>query len=168
MTATGIGAAVRRKEDYRFITGKGHYTDDMTRPGQVYAYFVRSPHAHATIKSIDSKTASGMPGVVAVFTGADIAAAKINGHICGWTVTGSDGKPMKAAPGSALATGKVRYVGDEVAVVIADSHAQAKDAAEKVVVDYGVLPAVVDPKEAAKPGAPQGRPTLHHRQRPLH
>jgi aerobic carbon-monoxide dehydrogenase large subunit len=155
MTATGIGAAVRRKEDYRFITGKGHYTDDMTRPGQVYAYFVRSPHAHATIKSIDSKTASGMPGVVAVFTGADIAAAKINGHICGWTVTGSDGKPMKAAPGSALATGKVRYVGDEVAVVIADSHAQAKDAAEKVVVDYGVLPAVVDPKEAAKPGAPQ-------------
>jgi aerobic carbon-monoxide dehydrogenase large subunit len=155
MTSTGIGAAVRRKEDYRFITGKGHYTDDMTRPGQVYAYFVRSPHAHATIKSIDSKTASGMPGVVAVFTGADIAAAKINGHICGWTVTGSDGKPMKAAPGSALATGKVRYVGDEVAVVIADSYAQAKDAAEKVVVDYGVLPAVVDPKEAAKPGAPQ-------------
>ncbi len=155
MTATGIGAAVRRKEDYRFITGKGHYTDDMTRPGQVYAYFVRSPHAHATIKSIDSKTASGMPGVVAVFTGADIAAAKINGHICGWTVTGSDGKPMKAAPGSALATGKVRYVGDEVAVVIADSYAQAKDAAERVVVDYGVLPAVVDPKEAAKPGAPQ-------------
>jgi len=155
MSATGIGAAVRRKEDHRFITGKGHYTDDINRPGQAYAYFVRSPRAHATIKSIDVKAASRMPGVVAIFTGADIAAAKINGHVCGWTVTGSDGKPMKAAPGPALANGKVCYVGDEVAVVIADSYAQAKDAAEKVVVDYGVLPAVIDPKTAAKPGAPQ-------------
>ncbi len=155
MTATGIGAAVRRKEDQRFITGKGHYTDDINRPGQAYAYFVRSPHAHATIKSIDVKTASRMPGVVAIFTGADMAAAKISGHICGWTVTGSDGKPMKAAPGPALAHGKVRYVGDEVAVVIADTYPQARDAAEKIVVDYGVLPAVVDPKAAAKPGAPQ-------------
>ncbi len=155
MSATGIGAAVRRKEDQRFITGKGHYTDDINRPGQAYACFVRSPHAHATIKSIDTKTAVAMPGVVAIFTGADIAAAKINGHICGWTVTGSDGKPMKAAPGPALANGKVCYVGDEVAVVIADSATQAKDAAEKVVVDYGVLPAVIDPKTAAQPGAPQ-------------
>ncbi len=155
MTATGIGAAVRRKEDQRFITGKGHYTDDINRPGQAYAYFVRSPHAHATIKSIDAKTASRMPGVVAIFTGADMAAAKISGHNCGRTVTGSDGKPMKAAPGPALAHGKVRYVGDEVAVVIADTYPQARDAAEKIVVDYGVLPAVVDPKAAAKPGAPQ-------------
>jgi carbon-monoxide dehydrogenase large subunit len=155
MSATGIGAAVRRKEDHRFITGKGHYTDDINRPGQAYAYFLRSPHAHATIKSIDTKAASGMPGIVAIFTGADLTAAKISGHICGWTVTGKDGSPMKAAPSSALAQGKVCYVGDEVAVVIADSYAQAKDAAEKVVVDYGVLPAVVDPKLAAKPGAPQ-------------
>jgi len=155
MSATGIGAAVRRKEDHRFITGKGHYTDDINRPGQAYAYFVRSPHAHATIKSIDTKVASRMSGVVAIFTGDDIAAAKISGHICGWTVTGKDGKPMKAAPGPALAHGKVRYVGDEVAVVVADSYAQAKDAAEKVVVSYSVLPAVVDPKTAAKPGAPQ-------------
>ncbi len=155
MSATGIGAAVRRKEDHRFITGKGHYTDDINRPGQAYAYFVRSPHAHATIKSIDVKAAAGMPGVVAVFTGADLAAAKISGHICGWTVTGSDGKPMKAAPGPALADGKVRYVGDEVAVVIADTYTQAKDAAEKVAVDYAVLPAVIDPAAAAKPGAEQ-------------
>ncbi len=155
MSATGIGAAVRRKEDHRFITGKGHFTDDINRPGQAYACFVRSPHAHATIKSIDAKVASRMPGVVAIFTGADMAAAKISGHICGWTVTGSDGKPMKAAPGPALAHGKVRYVGDEVAVVIADTYPQARDAAEKIVVDYGVLPAVVDPKAAAKPGAPQ-------------
>ena len=121
MSATGIGAAVRRKEDQRFITGKGHYTDDINRPGQAYAYFIRSPHAHATVKSIDAKAASGIPGVVAIFTGADLAAAKISGHICGWTVTGKDGAPMKAAPSSALAHGKVCYVGDEVAVVIADS-----------------------------------------------
>jgi carbon-monoxide dehydrogenase large subunit len=155
MSATGIGAAVRRKEDHRFITGKGHYTDDINRPGQAYAYFVRSPHAHATIKLIETKAASHMPGVAAIFTGADLAAAKISGHICGWTVTGSDGKPMKAAPGPALAHEKVRYVGDEVAVVIADTYVQAKDAGEKIVVDYGVLPAVIDPKAAAKPGAPQ-------------
>ncbi len=155
MSATGIGAAVRRKEDHRFITGKGHYTDDLNRPGQAYAYFLRSPHAHATIKSIDSKAAAKMPGVLAVLTGADAAADKVSAHICGWTVTSKDGSPMKAAPSPALAHGKVRYVGDEVAVVIAESRAQARDAAEKIIVDYGVLPAVVDPKAAAKPGAPQ-------------
>jgi len=155
MSATGIGAAVRRKEDHRFITGKGHYTDDINRPGQAYAYFIRSPHAHATIKSIDTKAASRLSGVAAIFTGADLTAAKISGHICGWTVTGSDGKPMKAAPGPALAHDKVRYVGDEVAVVIAETYAQAKDAAEKVVVEYALLPAVIDPKAAAKPDAPQ-------------
>ena len=154
MTATGIGAAVRRKEDHRFITGKGHYTDDINRPGQAYAYFVRSPHAHATIKSIDIKAAARLPGVVAIFTGADVAADKIGGHICGWTVHSKDGSAMKTSPSSALANGKVCYVGDEVAVVIAESYSQAKDAAEKVVVNYGVLPAVVDPKAAAKPGAP--------------
>jgi carbon-monoxide dehydrogenase large subunit len=155
MTATGIGAAVRRKEDHRFITGKGHYTDDIDRPGQAYAYFVRSPHAHATIKSIDIKAASRLPGVVAIFTAADLAADKIGGHICGWTVHSKDGSPMKTEPSGALAQGKVRYVGDEVAVVIADSYTKAKDAAEKVAVSYAVLPAVVDPAAAAKPGAPQ-------------
>jgi aerobic carbon-monoxide dehydrogenase large subunit len=155
MSATGIGAAVRRKEDHRFITGKGHYTDDINRPGQTYAFFVRSPHAHATIKKIDTAAAAKMPGVIAIFTGADTAAAKISGHICGWTVHSKDGSPMKAAPGTALATGKVRYVGDEVAVVIAESYTQAKDAAEKVAVEYGVLPAVIDPKTAAKPDAAQ-------------
>jgi aerobic carbon-monoxide dehydrogenase large subunit len=155
MNTTGIGAAVRRKEDHRFITGKGHYTDDINRPGQAYAFFVRSPHAHATIKKIDTAAAARMPGVVAIFTGADLLAAKVSGHICGWTVTSRDGTPMKAAPGPALAHGKVRYVGDEVAVVIADSYAQARDAAEKITVDYGVLPAVIDPRTAAKAGAPQ-------------
>ena len=96
-----------------------------------------------------------MPGVVAIFTGADLAADKIGGHICGWTVHSKDGSPMKTEPSGALAQGKVRYVGDEVAVVIADSYTKAKDAAEKVVVSYGVLPAVVDPAAAAKSGAPQ-------------
>ena len=152
MTATGIGAAVRRKEDHRFITGKGHYTDDMNRPGQAYAYFVRSPHAHATIKSIDVKTASGMPGVVAVLTGAELAADKIGNLICGWMIHSKDGSPMKAAPHPALASGKVCYVGDQVAVVIAETLAQARDAAEKVKVDYEVLPAVADPAAAQTTG----------------
>ena len=103
MSATGIGAAVRRKEDHRFITGKGHYTDDINRPGQTYAFFVRSPHAHATIKSIDSKAAAAMPGVVAVLTGAELAADKIGNLICGWMIHSKDGSPMKMAPHPALA-----------------------------------------------------------------
>ena len=86
MSATGIGAAVRRKEDRRFITGTGHYTDDINRPGQAHAYFLRSPHAHATIKSIDVKTAAKMPGVIGVLTGAELAADKIGNLICGWMI----------------------------------------------------------------------------------
>jgi aerobic carbon-monoxide dehydrogenase large subunit len=155
MTATGIGVAVRRKEDHRFITGKGHYTDDINRPGQAYAYFVRSPHAHATVKSVDAAVASGMPGVAAVLTGAQLAADKIGNLICGWMIFSKDGSPMKMAPHPALANTKACYVGDAVAVVVADTLAQARDAAEKVKVDYGVLPAVADPASAQKPGAPQ-------------
>src|ERR1700738_4724630 len=155
MSATGIGAAVRRKEDHRFITGKGHYTDDINRPGQGYAFFVRSPHAHATIKSIDTKTASGMPGVLAVLTGAELSADKIGNLICGWMIHSKDGSPMKMAPHPALASGKACHVGDPVAVVIAETLAQAKDAAEKVKVDYEVLPAVADPGKAQEAGAPQ-------------
>jgi carbon-monoxide dehydrogenase large subunit len=150
MSATGIGAAVRRKEDHRFITGKGHYTDDINRPGQSYAFFVRSPHAHATIKSIDTKTAATMPGVLAVLTGAELAADKIGNLICGWMIHSKDGSPMKMAPHPAIAHGKVCYVGDPVAVVIAETLAQARDAAEKVNVDYGVLPSVADLATAQK------------------
>src|SRR6516162_3851403 len=135
MSATGIGAAVRRKEDHRFITGKGHYTDDINRPGQSYAFFVRSPHAHATIKSIDTKTAATMPGVLAVLTGAELAADKIGNLICGWMIHSKDGSPMKMAPHPAIAHGKVCYVGDAVAVVIAETLEAARDAAEKVSVD---------------------------------
>jgi carbon-monoxide dehydrogenase large subunit len=155
MSATGIGASVKRKEDIRFITGKGHYVDDINRPGQAYAYFVRSPHAHATIDKIDASAALKSPGVVAVLTGADAVADKIGAHIPGWTVHSKDGSPMKVGSFPALAHGKALYVGDPVAVVIADSYAQAKDAAEKMVIDYGVLPAVIDTASAAKPGQQQ-------------
>ncbi len=155
MSATGIGASVKRKEDIRFITGKGHYVDDINRHGQAYAYFLRSPHAHATIDKIDLTAAKSAPGVVAIFTGDDIAADKVGGLICGWMIHSKDGSPMKAGAHPALAHGKVRYVGDHVAVVIADTYAQARDAAEKIVVDYGVLPAAVDPATTANPGQPQ-------------
>src|SRR6476646_700805 len=144
MGATGIGAAIPRKEDHRFVTGKGRYVDDINRPGQAYAFFLRSPHAHAKINSIDTKAAESAPGVVAVYTGDDIAADKVGGLICGWLIHSKDGSPMNAGPHPALAQGKVRYVGDHVAVVIADTLAQARDAAEKIEVDYEVLPAVVD------------------------
>jgi carbon-monoxide dehydrogenase large subunit len=154
MSISGIGAPVRRKEDFRFITGKGHYTDDINRPGQAHAVFLRSPHAHATINRIDASAALKMPGVLAVFTGDDLAADKVGGLICGWMIHSKDGSPMKAGAHPALAQGKVRYVGDHVAVIIADTYAQAKDAAEKVVVDYTPLPAVVDMEAAVKKGAP--------------
>src|ERR1043165_2322841 len=147
-TATGIGASVRRKEDLRFITGKGQYTDDISRPGETRAVFVRSPHAHAKIKKVDTAAAKKMPGVLAVLTGAELANDKIGNLICGWMIHSKDGSPMKMAPHPALASGKVNHEGDAVAVVIAETRAQAADAAEKVQVDYEALPAVTDPAKA--------------------
>src|SRR6266567_3255466 len=125
MSATGIGAAVRRKEDFRFITGKGQYTDDINRPGQTYIHFVRSPHAHAKIRKIDSAQAGKMPGVVAVLTGADLANDKIGNLICGWAITSKDGTPMKMGAWPAMAPETVRFVGQAVAVVIAETKNQA-------------------------------------------
>ncbi len=154
-SATGLGASVKRKEDIRFITGKGNYVDDVNRHGQAYAYFLRSPHAHATIDKIDLTKALKSKGVVAIFTGDDIEADKVGGLICGWMIHSKDGSPMKAGAHPALAHGKVRYVGDHVAVVIADTYAEAREAGEKIEVSYGVLPAVVDPAKAPTPGAPQ-------------
>jgi len=154
MSATGIGAAVRRKEDVRFVTGRGHYTDDFHRPGEAHACFVRSPHAHAKIKSIDASAVTARPGIH-VLTGAELAADKIGNLICGWMIHSKDGSPMKMAPHPALAHEKVCHVGDPVAVVIADSLAEAKDAAEQVRVEYDLLPAVADPAKAKEPGAPQ-------------
>ncbi len=155
MAENGIGAATRRKEDQRFLTGKGHYTDDFNRPGQTYAVFVRSPHAHAVIKGVDISNAREAPGVVAIFTGADMAADNVGSLPCGWTVTDRNGEPHKAGPHYPLARDKVRHVGDQVAVVIAETLAQAKDAAELVEVDYEVLPAVTEPAKATAEGAPQ-------------
>jgi len=155
MSATGIGAAVRRKEDQRFITGKGHYTADVNRPGQTHACFVRSPHAHARINGIDATAAKAMPGVLAVLTGADLAGDKLGNLICGWMIHSKDGSAMKMAPHPALAHTKACHVGDPVAVVIAETLAQAKDAAEKLNVDYEVLPAVADPAQAQSAGATQ-------------
>jgi carbon-monoxide dehydrogenase large subunit len=155
MSATGIGASVRRKEDRRFITGKGHYTDDITRPGQAYACFVRSPHPHAKIKRVHHAEAERVPGFVAVLTGRDLAHDKVGALICGWMIHSKDGTPMKMAPHPALAHDKACHVGDAVAVVIAETLAAAKDAAEKVKVDYEALPAVADPAKAQSSGAPQ-------------
>jgi carbon-monoxide dehydrogenase large subunit len=155
MGVTAIGASVKRTEDIRFITGKGHYVDDVNRPGQAYAFFLRSPHAHATIDKIDASAALKSPGVVAILTGDDIAADKVGGLGCGWMIYSKDGSPMKAVSHSPLAQSKVRYVGDNVAVVIADTYAQARDAAEKITIEYGELPAAVDTATTANPGQPQ-------------
>ncbi len=154
-TATGIGAPVRRKEDFRFITGHGQYTDDVVRPGETKAVFVRSPHAHAKIKNIDVSAAKKMPGVVDILTGAQLATDKIGNLICGWMIHSKDGTPMKMSAHPALAASKVNCVGDAVAVVIAETTAQGKDAAEKVIVDYEVLKAVIDPAKAQAKDAPQ-------------
>ncbi|MEN7526734.1 xanthine dehydrogenase family protein molybdopterin-binding subunit [Cupriavidus sp. DL-D2] len=144
-----IGAPVKRKEDYRFLTGNGQYTDDVTLPHQSYGYFVRSPHAHARIRSIDTAQALAAPGVIAVLTGDDMAGDKVGGLPCGWLIHSIDGSPMKEPPHPALARGKARHVGDQVALVIAESLQQARDAAELVDVDYEELPAVVSPADAA-------------------
>ncbi len=147
-----IGQSVRRKEDYRFLTGAGQFTDDVNPANHTHAFFLRSPHAHAKIASIDTARAKAAPGVVAVFTASDLQG--VNGLPCGWLITGSDGTPMKEPPHPVLAQGKVRYVGDPVALVIAETPNQAKDAAELIDVDYDVLPSVVNVGDALKPGAP--------------
>ena len=155
MTAeTGIGARVKRKEDQRFLTGTGRYVDDLPLARATYAYFLRSPHAHARIKSIDTSKAKAMPGVVEIFTGKDTADAKMGGLICGWVVKDKHGQPHKAPPHPVMALDTVRYVGDTVAMVVANSHDEAKDAAEAIKVDYEVKPSNVDLAKALK-GAPE-------------
>ncbi|WP_025032740.1 xanthine dehydrogenase family protein molybdopterin-binding subunit [Bradyrhizobium sp. DOA9] len=158
MGVEGIGARVVRKEDKRFITGKGRYVDDIKLTGMTHAYFIRSPHAHAKVKKIDSSAALKMPGVVAVLTGQQLVDDKVGNLICGWAITSKDGSPMKMGAWPAMAPETVRFVGQAVAVVIADSKNLARDAAEAVVVDYEELPAVADMRAAIKPGAPQLHP----------
>ena len=139
-----IGTSVKRREDRRFLTGKGRYVDDIHRPGELRAAFVRSPHAHARVKGVDKDAALAAPGVVDVFTGADMAADDWGSIPCGWVVTDRHGEPHKAVPHYALTPDKARYVGDHVAIVIAETASQARDAAELVDVDYEVLEANVD------------------------
>ncbi|WP_114814130.1 xanthine dehydrogenase family protein molybdopterin-binding subunit [Paraburkholderia kururiensis] len=149
-----IGASVKRKEDYRFLTGSGQYTDDIVLPQQTYAVFVRSPYAHATIQSVNTDAAKAMPGVIAIFTGADLAAENVGGLPCGWLIHSIDGSPMREPPHPVIAHTKARHVGDQVALVIAESVKEAKDAAETIEVEYDMLPAVIDTAHAADPGQP--------------
>ncbi|MCB1463169.1 MAG: xanthine dehydrogenase family protein molybdopterin-binding subunit [Nitratireductor sp.] len=155
MGMEGIGARVKRKEDQRFITGKGRYTDDFKMAGMHFAAFVRSPHAHARIKGIDKSAAEAMPGVVGVLDGKQLTGDGIGNIICGWMIHSKDGSPMNMGAWSALATEYVRYVGDAAAVVIADTEENARAAAGAVDVDYEVLPAIVDPAATLNAGAPQ-------------
>ncbi len=150
-----IGESVLRKEDYRFLTGAGQYTDDIDLGRMTHAVFVRSPHAHARIVRVDKTAAAAAPGVIAVFDGDDVAADGVNGLPCGWLITSTDGQPMKEPPHPVLAHGKARYVGDHVAMVIAESLEQARNAAELVEVEYEPLDAVVDVRDA------RNGPALH-------
>src|SRR5690606_7938720 len=158
MSVEGIGARIARKEDKRFITGLGRFVDDMVLPRMKHAAFVRSPYAHAKITGIRTEAAKAMPGVLAVLTGPELKDDGIGNLICGWMIHSKDGTPMKMGAWSPLAVECARYVGDAVAVVVAETRAQARDAAEAVEVDYEELPAVTEAVEALKPGAPQLHP----------
>jgi len=148
----GIGQPVPRSEDPILVRGEGRYTDDVKLPGEAYAVMVRSRHAHGVIKRIDTAAARAMPGVLGVYTGADLTAY---GTLkCIVPFNNRDGSPMKKPPRPALPTDKVRFVGDPVAFVVAQTPLQAKDAAEAVEVEIDPLPAVTRPDEAVRPGAP--------------
>jgi carbon-monoxide dehydrogenase large subunit len=153
--STGIGDAVKRKEDKRFTTGKGKYTDDVRNDNQAYAAFVRSPHAHARVTGIDGSAALAMDGVIDVLNGAQLTGDGIGNIICGWAVTSKDGSPMNMGAWSALATEKVRYVGDAVAVVIAETQALARIAAEAVEVSYEQLSVAASIAAAMEADAPE-------------
>ncbi len=148
-TTTGIGAAVKRREDFRFLKGLGRYTDDINLPRQTYCYLLRSSVAHASVGHIDVSGAISAPGVVAVFTQADIdASGPVGGIPCGWQVTSRDGQPMKEPKHPILASGKVRHVGDPIVAVIAESLAEARSAAELIEIDFGELAPVIDMRAA--------------------
>jgi aerobic carbon-monoxide dehydrogenase large subunit len=150
----GIGQSVRRKEDIRFITGTGRYTDDISRSHQAYAYFLRSPHAHARVLAIATEAASAAPGILAIYTHDDVAAAGLGPIKCTVPLKNRDGSDYVNPGRPQLAAERVRHVGDPVAMVVAETLAQAKDAAELIAVDYAVLEAVTDPVTATQPGAP--------------
>ena len=147
-----IGKSVKRVEDKRFTTGNGKYVDDIVLPHQTYASFVRSPYAHARILSVDIAAAREMPGVIAIYTGADVA--NVNGVPCGWQVNFKNGDTMKEPKHALLVADKVRHVGDAVAIVIAETQELAVDAAETVNVEYEELPCVIDAAKAVQAGTP--------------
>jgi len=149
----GIGQPVQRTEDPVLLRGEGRYTDDLNEPGQAYAWMVRSSHAHGLLKGISTKLAEKMDGVIAIYTAKDLSA--YGPHKCALDFKNRDGSPMKRPVRKSLASDKVRFVGDPVACVIAETAVQAKDAAEAVELDIEALPAVTRASEAAKPGAPQ-------------
>jgi carbon-monoxide dehydrogenase large subunit len=149
----GIGASSKRREDVRFLTGNGKYTDDINMRGQAYVHFLRSDVAHGTLTKVDTSAADAMPGVVQIFTGEDFA--EIGGMPCGWQVTDKHGDPMQEPKHPVLAHGKVRHVGEPIAAVVAETLAQARDAAEAIDVEIAELPAVVNMKDAVKDGAPK-------------
>ena len=158
MATNGIGASVRRKEDHRFITGAGHYTDDIDRPGQAYAYFVRSPHAHARIKGVDKSRAEAAPGVVAVLDGDDVKAAGWGTLICGWMVKSRDGSDMKAWAVATCVLSLGGAVG--VAVMLANSGSSTAEnlAATLAMAERPVAAATARTAAAAGPSAaPNGR-----------
>jgi aerobic carbon-monoxide dehydrogenase large subunit len=154
VTKFGIGQPVLRSEDPTLVRGQGRFTDDVNVPGQVYAVIVRSRNAHGMIRGIATEAARKMPGVLGVYTGDDLVAAGYGTFKCIVPFNNRDGSPMKKPPRTPLATGKVRFVGDPVAFVVAETLVQAKDAAEAIEVDIETLPAVTDPEEAPRPGAP--------------
>ncbi|MEY9285123.1 CO/xanthine dehydrogenase Mo-binding subunit [Bradyrhizobium yuanmingense] len=151
----GVGQPVRRKEDDTLVRGKGRYTDDFNLPNQAYAVVVRSTHAHGIIRGIGLDAAKAMPGVLGAWSGKDLDAAGYGPFTCGLPLKSRDGSPLLQTNRQPLATDKVRFVGDPVAFVVAETLAQARDAAEAVELDIEPLPAVTDPEAAAKPGAPQ-------------
>src|SRR3989454_585329 len=150
----GIGAAVRRREDPRFLTGRGRFVANLTVPGELACHIVRSPHAYARIVALDTSAAAGRSGVVAVLTGRDMAADEVGPLRCFWPIRAPNGPPMAEPPRWALARDTVRHVGEPVAVVIAESVAAATDAAEHVAIDYEPLRAVVSARDAIATGAP--------------
>jgi carbon-monoxide dehydrogenase large subunit len=154
MKQFGIGQPIRRVEDRRFLTGHGHYLDDIVRPRQAVAVMLRSPHAHARIRAIDVGDAAVAPGVLAVFTGADLAQAGIGTIPCMTGLVNRDGSPIAMPPRPALVRDRVRHVGDTVAMVVAETVAEARDAAERIVVEYEPLPAAVETAGALDPGQP--------------
>ncbi len=149
----GIGASSKRREDVRFLTGAGNYTDDININGQAYVFFLRSDVAHGTLNAVKTDTAAGMPGVVRIFTGADFEG--VGGLPCGWQVTDKHGDPMQEPGHPVLAQGKVRHVGEPIAAVVADTLEQARDAAEAIELDISELPAVVDMKAALAADSPK-------------